>query len=101
MPARIRQLVALACAFLLLTGAAATASADNYEEPTTDKSVPVLLDVLIMRPLGFLTLVAGVVLLAPATAITLITRPHEIGKPLNLLVVEPAKYIWVDPFGTH
>jgi hypothetical protein len=30
-----------------------------------------------------------------------ITRPHEIGEPFDALVVAPAKYIWVDPIGTH
>ncbi|MCA9509306.1 MAG: hypothetical protein R3E88_11605 [Myxococcota bacterium] len=58
-------------------------------------------DALFLRPLGLAALVMGVALFVPAAAITLVTRPHEIGKPLQGLVIAPARYVWADGLGKH
>lgn len=64
-------------------------------------NAPVAVDVLILRPAGFLGLVVGTGLFLLLTPIVLITRPHEIGIPFKELVVRPAKFLWVDPIGGH
>jgi len=58
-------------------------------------------DVLLLRPVAFVSLIAGTGLFLISAPIVLITRPHEIGKPFDRLVAEPARYIWMDPLGTH
>jgi hypothetical protein len=58
-------------------------------------------DVLLLRPIGFLTLIGGTALFVAALPFIAITRPHEIGKPFDRLVGDPARYIWMDPLGTH
>lgn len=58
-------------------------------------------DALFLRPLGMLTLLTGVALCVPATLMAAITRPTEISKPFRELIVEPARYVWVDPLGEH
>ena len=40
----------------------------------------------------------GFCMVAPIMAIT---RPTDLGKPFNALVVAPARYTWVDPLGIH
>jgi len=58
-------------------------------------------DVLVLRPIAFVTLVGGTALFIASVPFVAITRPHEIGKPFDALVAEPARYIWMDPLGTH
>jgi hypothetical protein len=58
-------------------------------------------DVLLLRPIAFVTLIAGTALFIVSVPFVAITRPHEIGKPFDTLVAEPARYIWMDPLGTH
>jgi hypothetical protein len=58
-------------------------------------------DVLLLRPIAFVTLIAGTALFIASVPFVAITRPHEIGKPFDTLVAEPARYIWMDPLGTH
>ena len=96
---RFRRFTAALAAFALLTGLATPAFA-AYSAEDNAHSPPVI-DALFLRPLGFVALAIGVVLAVPATAITLITRPHQVHRPLNTLVWRPVKYIWGDPIGEH
>lgn len=103
MPARLRKFAAILCTVALLLAAALPAAAGNNNNAGTERtnSMPPVADALFMRPLGFLTLAAGVVLVIPASLITLMTRPQDIAAPIESLIVRPAKYIWVDPLGSH
>jgi hypothetical protein len=56
---------------------------------------------MFLRPAGFVSLVFGTALFLAAAPIVLVTRPQEIGRPFQQLVVQPAKYVWVDPLGEH
>ena len=103
----LRALIAGLCLFTLMGAMVAPAlavppSAERImKSPGEDGSVNPVLDALILRPLGFMTLAAGIALFVPAAAITLITRPMDVGKPFKVLVMRPAKYVWVDPLGHH
>ena len=103
----LRALIAGLCLFTLMGAMVAPALAVPPSEerimksPGEDGSVNVALDALFLRPIGFLSLAAGIALFVPAAAMTLITRPLDIGKPFHLLVIRPAKYVWVDPLGHH
>ena len=104
MPARLRKFLAAFCVLALLVGVTAPAysSSDRMTAMMegTDPVSPVF-DVLVLRPLGLVTLIGGFVIFVVTSPITLITRPHEIGRPFDRLVVSPAKYVWVDPLGSH
>jgi hypothetical protein len=66
-----------------------------------DHTVPVVLDALILRPLGLVATAAGSVLFLVAAPIVAITRPTDIRKPFNTLVMLPARFTFVDPLGHH
>ncbi|MEZ4334507.1 MAG: hypothetical protein R3F35_22355 [Myxococcota bacterium] len=98
---RIRRTAAAATAALLLsTMTAAPSFAQTRAQSDAANASPVV-DVLLLRPVGFISLVAGIGLMAVSTPIVLITRPHEIHKPFEQLVVKPARFLWVDPIGGH
>lgn len=98
---RLRRIVALTAAALMFSTAFATmATASDVSQGDAANASPVV-DAMILRPAGFLSLVVGTGLFLVTAPIVVITRPHEIGKPFKQLVVRPAKYIWVDPLGGH
>ncbi len=108
---RTRRIVAALSAVLLITGtmlpsAAAATNADTYVDNSgsmmNDSSSHPLLDLLLLRPLGLVTFLAGSVLfIVPVLPLVVITRPTDIGKPFEALVIRPARYVWVDPLGAH
>lgn len=98
---RLRQIVAVSAAILLLSTVFATSSM-AYESYETDAAnAPAAVDVLLLRPVGFISLIVGTGLFLITAPIVLVTRPHEIGIPFKELVVRPAKYLWADPLGGH
>ena len=63
---------------------------------------PIMVDLLILRPIGLVSLVfSSVLFLVPVLPITLLTRPTEIAKPFEIMVTDPARYIWGHRLGTH
>jgi hypothetical protein len=104
MSTRIRRLLAAACALVLLVGVAAPAYSNSESMRSMmggSDTVSPTVDVLVLRPIAFVTLVGGTALFIAAVPFVAITRPHEIGKPFDALVAKPARYIWMDPLGTH
>lgn len=102
---RVRRFLAAACVLVLLTGVAAPAysSSDTGRAMMmggTDRVSPVV-DVLLLRPVAMVTLIGGTAIFVASVPFIAITRPHEIGKPFDALVAKPARYIWMDPLGTH
>ena len=104
MPSRFRRLLAATCALVLLVGVAAPAySSSGSMREMMEGSDPVspTFDVLVLRPVAMVTLVGGTAIFLATVPFVAITRPHEIGKPFDALVAEPARYIWLDPIGQH
>ena len=101
MPDRIRRCVAVLTAAFLFSAVAATPSLAQSRAQDVAAHASPAVDVLVMRPAGFVSLVVGIGLMVVATPLILITRPHEIHKPFEKLVVKPAKFLWVDPIGGH
>lgn len=99
MAARIRRFVAVVSVLVLLVGLAAPVAAESDYE-IRDQVSPTV-DALVLRPVTFVTLVTGSVFFVAMSPFMLLSRPQDIGKPFDALVVQPAKYIWVDPLGTH
>ncbi len=98
---RLRRILAVMAATLMFsTTITATAVAGDISQGDAANASPVV-DVLLLRPAGFVSLVVGTGLFVALSPIVLVTRPHEIGRPFKQLVVRPAKYLWVDPLGGH
>lgn len=101
MSTRIRRILAVMAATLMFQVAfVQSAAAQSVAQGDAANASPVV-DVMLLRPAGFVSLVVGSGLFLVTAPIVLITRPHEIGKPFKQLVVRPAKYVWVDPLGGH
>ena len=111
---RIRSLTATICILAMLAGvtlpslAAAEGGADmqstyvvSSKSAANDISSWPAFDVLFLRPLGFGALALGAGLFALSVPLVLLTRPAEIGKPLDTFIIQPARYLWVDPLGAH
>ena len=99
---RLRRIVAMVAATLIFSMTiSSTAKAQSYVEQGDASNAPAVVDVLILRPAGFVSFAVGIVLFVVSSPIVLITRPHEIGTPFKQLVMRPAKYIWSDPIGGH
>ena len=102
MRTRFRKLTAAVLTGALLLLAAAPAAAYDQETTELRHSVPMLFDILVLRPIGLvMTLAGAAVYVFPVAPLTLMTRPADIGKPLGLLVATPARFTFVDPIGQH
>lgn len=98
---RLRRILAVLAAALLFSTVFSTSAMAHTRSQTDSGNAPASVDVLLLRPAGFISLVVGTGLFLVLAPIVLITRPHEIGVPFKELVVRPAKYLWVDPLGGH
>ena len=104
MPHRIRRFVAPLVLAGLLVSLAHPALAGNraFETETQSSQVPMMFDVLVMRPLGLAATVVGAAFYVfPVAPMMAITRPKDIAKPLVPLVGEPARFTFSDPIGHH
>ena len=101
MSTRIRRILAVMAATLMFQAAfVQTAAAQTVAQGDAANASPVV-DVMLLRPAGFVSLIVGSGLFLVTAPIVLVTRPHEIEKPFKQLVMRPAKYVWVDPLGGH
>ena len=98
---RLQRILAVTAATLLFSTVFSTSAMAQAQAQTDAANAPAAVDVLLLRPAGFISLVVGTGLFILLSPIVLITRPHEIGVPFKELVVRPAKYLWVDPLGGH
>jgi hypothetical protein len=98
-----RTLAALVALFAIVAGALPAAAASNGGSRSHEEAsnAPLAVDILVLRPVGFVTLALGACLFVVSAPFTLVTRPLEIGKPFKHFVVRPAKYLWADPLGGH
>jgi hypothetical protein len=99
-----RLLTAALVATALLTGSVGPAAAASYDDQgleATKKDTPILLDALILRPVGLALTAVGTALFVPAAAVVGATRPTDVGKPFQMLVANPFRYTFMDPLGQH
>ncbi len=98
----VSTILALALILCLASPAAAVTSALGRDTGENENSVPILFDVMVLRPLGLTVTILGTVLYAfPVAPITAMTRPTDLGKPFKLMVAVPGRYTFVDPLGQH
>ena len=105
---RTRRVFAALCALLMIAGVTLPAAADTQSYINSsgnmidDSTSPPMVDLFLLRPLGLVTFLVGTALfIVPALPLTVITRPTDIGAPFEALVLRPARYVWVDPLGSH
>jgi hypothetical protein len=89
------------CALLVASAAPASAAKLNSNKSVDERSVPVILDALFLRPIGLAMTIGGAVLYGVAFPFVALTRPSDLGKPLEPLVLAPARYTFIDPLGEH
>jgi hypothetical protein len=91
----------LVAALLAPTAQAASTKFVGSDEHASDPAGP-MTDLFLMRPFGLMATVLGTALMAPAALfMTVCLRPHEIGVPFHYLMVEPGRFTFVDPLGSH
>ena len=98
MTQQIRVLVAALTTTALLAVHASPALAVN--ERLESDAIPIARDVP-LRLLGIGLTALGFTTFCLASPIIAITRPTDFGRAWTAWVVQPVKYTWVDPLGTH
>lgn len=98
---QFRRILAVTATILLLSAVLSSSAMGEMRTQTDASNAPAAMDVLVLRPVGFISLLLGTALFFALAPMVLITRPHEIGIPFKELVVRPAKYLWADPIGGH
>ena len=99
-----RLFTAALVAAALLIGPVGSAAASSFNDEGLEASrmqTPIVLDALILRPVGLAVTAIGTVLFVPAAAVVGVTRPVDIGKPFQMLVANPFRYTFMDPLGQH
>lgn len=94
----LRNWAAVFTALAMFATSAPALATDTYDE--RGNASP-MVDVLILRPMGLLAFGTGAILFAAISPVMLIARPQELGKPFEALVGAPARYVWLDPIGSH
>jgi hypothetical protein len=77
---------------LVLSLAAGPARAVTYEDSFEQCNYPKTFDLLILRPISLLTIVAGSVLFVPLAPMALLTVPGEMGTVYDNLVGAPTRF---------
>ena len=101
---QLRRAVAALCAVVMMMGLAGPAFGDaefSSQLPEENATSDPVVDALFLRPLGMVSLAYGIALFVPAAIMTAITRPTDIDKPFDQLILAPIKYVWVDELGKH
>ena len=98
-------LVILAIAIVMVVGMlavpATSAFAATDVEMIENEKAPPMVDLFLMRPLGLAMLGVSAVLWVPAQAATMVIRPRDYRKPIDYMLVRPARFVFVDPLGEH
>ena len=101
MSIRLRRFTAALAFAAVVAGSPLSALAGTLENYEDTSAVPVMLDITLLRPIGFFATVLGAVTYLAIAPFVAIIRPTDILKPLEPLVLVPGRYTWVDPLGTH
>jgi hypothetical protein len=93
-----RALVVLA---LMVSFVAATPAFAGSRSAKEAAPASIVVDVLILRPLGIATTALGAALFAVSAPICALVAPTQIGVPFGILIKRPVVYVWGDELGTH
>jgi hypothetical protein len=93
-------LAALAIVGMLAAPATSAFAGSNIGTVEGEKAHPIV-DLMLMRPLGFAMLLVSGAAWVPAELLTLMVRPQDRQKPIDYMLKGPAKFVFVDPLGEH
>ena len=96
----VRRLLA-AFALVALVAAPASAVTSQRVDQVDSEYAPPMMDVLVLRPVGLVGLALSSMLWVPAQLLTLAVNPSEWYLPMDHLLVKPARFVFVDPIGSH
>jgi len=97
---RLRPFAAVLATAGLLLASTQPASAGRLEE-IDQQSVPPMVDLAVLRPLGLAVTAMGAVAFVPAGAATALFAPTEMDNSFDFLVRRPFDYTFRDPLGSH
>jgi hypothetical protein len=86
---------------ILTLSALLAAPAHAVGDPREPDRVPIGFDLFTRVVFGIPLTIAGAAVMIPAGLATAITRPSEMDKTWDMLVMAPVRYTWVDPLGYH
>jgi hypothetical protein len=93
---------AVLVAVVLLMVQAAPAAAVMGEDLENRGKTNIIVDALILRPLGLVMVAGGTAFWAVGIApLVAITRPTDLGKTMSHMIARPVRYTFVDPLGHH
>ena len=96
----IRCFLAAFAAAALLAGPASAVTSERVDH-VESAAAPPMMDVLVLRPVGLVGLALSSVLWVPAELMTVCINPTEWKLPVDHLLTKPARYVFVDPIGSH
>ncbi|MFQ5697719.1 MAG: hypothetical protein ACE5IL_05465 [Myxococcota bacterium] len=95
----MRSLTA-ALAIVATLGLAPTlASAASFEDSYADCTYPPVFDLILLRPIGFSSLVVGTGLFIPYSLVAIVATPGGVAGPMKSLVVDPFRFTFRRPLG--
>jgi len=96
----VRRILAV-FALAALVAAPASAVTNERVDQVDSEYAPAMMDVLVLRPVGLVGLAMSSVLWVPAQLMTLAVNPTQWKMPVDHLLVKPARFVFVDPIGSH
>jgi hypothetical protein len=96
----VRRFLA-AFALVALFAAPAAAVTSERADHLDAEAVHPMMDVLVLRPVGLIGLAMSAALWVPAQIITVCVNPTEWKLPVDHLLAKPARFVFVDPIGSH
>ncbi len=86
-------------ALVMLLAAPSVAPAVGYEDSLDDCNYPKGFDLLVMRPVGFVSIMAGTLLWLPGMAIGLVTVSDELDSVTEIMIGRPMAFTFERKLG--
>jgi hypothetical protein len=96
----VRRFLAAFAVVALFAAPAAAVTNERVDKVDSAYAHP-MLDALVLRPVGLIGLSMSAVLWVPAQAMTMAVNPTEWKLPMEHLLFKPARFVFVDPIGSH
>jgi hypothetical protein len=96
----IRRFLAAFAVAALVAAPAAAVTNERTDRVDSAYAHP-MVDVLLIRPVGLIGLALSSAIWVPAELMTLCVNPTEWMLPVHHLLAKPARFVFVDPLGTH
>jgi len=96
----VRRFLAAFALVALIASPAAAVTRERVDKVDSEFAHP-MMDVLVLRPVGLIGLMMSAALWVPAELMTLAVNPTEWHLPVHHLLSKPAKFVFVDPIGSH